>query len=70
MHPAVYLLLGAYTLGIILFYLNAREMRNYCGLNPTYSNLICWKRWYAAKGREEPEWLEKRFELLRRSQGK
>ena len=37
-------------------------MRNYCGLNPTYSNLICWKRWYVARGKEEPEWLEKGFQ--------
>ncbi len=69
MHPAVYLLLCAYILGGILFYLNAREMRSYCGLNPTYSNLIAWKRWYATRGKEEPGWLKKRLELLSRKGG-
>ena len=64
MHPAVYLLLGAYILGIVLFYLNARAMAGYCGLNPTYTNLIAWKRWYVARGKRAPEWLEKRLEQL------
>lgn len=59
MYLAVYLVVGAYALGTVLFYLNAKEMRHYCGLNPTDSNLASWKNWYVIHKREEPEWLKR-----------
>ncbi|NOZ59534.1 MAG: hypothetical protein GXO66_08195, partial [Euryarchaeota archaeon] len=48
----------------------ARALSSYCGLNPNYSNLIAWKRWYQARGKPEPEWLEKRLRLLERGRGR
>jgi hypothetical protein len=70
MHSLIYLLAAAYAAGAVLLYLNARAMSSYCGLNPSYSNLVAWKRWYEARGKPVPEWLEKRLRLLERGCGR